>query len=227
MDVIKRYLWGKTDLTEYENGGEQCINYMSLEYKICVTFLSCIVYFTIIYNRINKLKVSSSIISPYFIEKIVGISSIITYIAQVYLKSVYSESLIFILNPCHVLLLLQAYCLLSKNTRFTFIIFYICNMNLFTGILGLINPFTNGLSEYEVYFFHIEHAQIGIINPLTMMIFDRYFQFSEFSLTNHIFGHCFFSSYQRLILFPISQLSYINLNFTICPSKSKLLILPS
>ena len=125
------------------------------------------------------------------------------------------------MNPCHFINLLQSICLVSKNTKFMRKVCLITATNAWTGWLGIINPLIRGLSCYEVPFFYIEHYQIGIINPLVLIYGQRYYDSETLSIKSHIYSHCFFSLYQRLILFPISEISLVNLNFTLCASMSK------
>ena len=224
-DKFNYYSLSGINFNDFETAGIQCANYMTIEFKITITIISIILYYLIIRKIFPSLKLEGKLIESSIIEKTAGIVSIITLIIQTYLKAVYSRSMIFMLNPCHFSLLLQSLFLIKKNTKTMKLCFYISTLNIFTGVLGLINPLTNGLTKVEKVFFVWEHILLAIINPFVLMIYkNRYYHHAELTLKNHILAHCFFSLYQRLILFPISQLLFVNINFTLCPALSKFLI---
>jgi hypothetical protein len=99
---------------------------------------------------------------------------------------------------------------------------YICMMNtMFSPWIAIAFPVTSGLSGlYEVEMFWIEHYLAGLINPLVLSLSGRYYTKSTISLKMHVFAHCLFGLWQRLVLFPVSQISETNLNYTLCPSNT-------
>jgi hypothetical protein len=97
---------------------------------------------------------------------------------------------------------------------------YICMMNtLFSPWTAIAFPVTSGLTGYfEVPMFWIEHYLAGLINPLVLSLSGRYYTKNTISIKMHIFAHCLFCLWQRLVLYPLAQISQTNLNYTLCPS---------
>jgi hypothetical protein len=130
-----------------------------------------------------------------------------------------SQQLIFIFNPCHMLLLVQAYLLINPNGLTERTIYTIVMNTLFSPWIAIAFPVTCGLDGYfEIPMFWIEHFMSAFINPLVLSLSHRYYTKNTISVRNHLFSHIFFGLYQRVILFPLSQITQANLNFTLCPS---------
>jgi len=92
----------------------------------------------------------------------------------------------------------------------------------FSSFIPLLFPVTLGLSGFfEKEIFWIEHYLYAIINPLVLSFSGRYYTDNTISIKNHLMGHCLFALYQRVILFPISLMTDVNINYTLCPSGSK------
>jgi hypothetical protein len=90
---------------------------------------------------------------------------------------------------------------------------------LFSPWIAIAFPDTCGLEGYlEVHMFWLEHYLGGLINPLVLSLSGRYYTKNTISFKNHIFSHCLFGIWQRTVLFPLSQASHSNLNYTLCPS---------
>ena len=82
-------------------------------------------------------------------------------------------------------------------------------------------PVTMGLTgPFEKEMFWVEHYLSAIINPLILSFSGRYYTDNTISFKNHLMGHCLFALYQRVVLFPISLMTDVNMNYTLCPSES-------
>jgi hypothetical protein len=158
--------------------------------------------------------------NPTILEYILGYMSIGIFILHCYYK-IQSKQLIFMLNPCHVLNLIQGYLLINKNeTRQRLV--YIGVMNtLFSPWIAIAFPVTCGLTGFlEVPMFWVEHYLAALVNPLVLSLSGRYYTQNTISVKYHIFSHVVFGIYQRAFLWPVSQLTHTNLNFTLCACKS-------
>lgn len=218
MESIKELLWGNIDLDDFESGGNKCLNYMSNNYRLLISFIMIPVY-SITFGLIvkyNKLK-TKKIITPSLIEMIFGYLAIFVYLLTVYMKG-YSKAILFMLNPCHTIGLMQAICLISKNTIFMKYLNNIgCNL-LFCCASALFTPNLTGLSNVEVFFFYYEHWEALLLNPIILIAGGRYFDENTFKFKTGVIASCFFGLYQRVVLYPISFLTSVNLNYTLCPS---------
>lgn len=168
--------------------------------------------------RIEIINDTKSLQSPSIIEKFLGYFSIFMFVSQCCYK-INSQQLIFIFNPCHMLLLVQAYLLINKNTVTQRTIYTVVMNTSFSPWIAIAFPVTCGLDGlFEIPMFWIEHFMSALINPLVLSLSHRYYTKNTISVRNHIYSHIIFGFYQRIILFPLSQLTHANLNFTLCPS---------
>jgi hypothetical protein len=121
------------------------------------------------------------------------------------------------LNPCHVINLVQGYLLINKNEMRQSMV-YICAMNfMFSPWIAIAFPVTCGLTGFfEVHMFWVEHYLAALVNPLVLSLSGRYYTKKTISLKYHIFSHILFGMYQRAFLWPLSQMTHTNLNFTLC-----------
>jgi len=224
MEAIADMLYGSIDMSEseFECGGINCKNYMSLKFKLIATVLFSLIYIYFIKRNFSNLQINEDTIqNPSFIEKIFGWSCIAVAIYTFYLKIFISKAGIYMINHCHILNLLQASCLLKRNTKTMKIINIITSNALFCGWTAIFFPSITGLTPMELFLFYLEHFQIALINPIIIFIFGRYNDDKTFSFNNQIFSYCFFGIYQRLVLYPISEITWINLNFSLCVNLSK------
>jgi len=131
------------------------------------------------------------------------------------------KQLIFILNPCHVVGLLESYLLLSPSGLFQRTLYTALMNTLFSPWTAIFFPVTAGLTApYEIPIFWVEHFLGALINPLVLSLCHRYYTPTTISMRNHLFSHILFCFYQRYVLFPLSQLTHANLNFTLCGAKT-------
>lgn len=112
-------------------------------------------------------------------------------------------------------MVLQAYCLWSYTSSTSQFVF-MYSLRYLLGALGaILSPDLYGLDQkYEVEFFFIEHYLIVLINPLLLLLSGK-FVFS-LNLVDHVACCALYSLVQRAVLFPISHLSWINLNYSLC-----------
>ena len=66
--------------------------------------------------------------------------------------------------------------------------------------------------------FFVEHFNCAFVIPLVLCLSGRYYTRDTISFRNHLFAHSVFGFYQRGVLFPVSLLTYANLNMTLCPA---------
>lgn len=217
MDFLKNSLWGNVDWNDFESGGETCYNYMSQEFRLFISFVMIPIYFYLIKRYIIIDYSCKALQKPNYIEKVIGCSGIVVYLLTIFMK-IHSRGLIYILNPCHTIGLLQSLVLLSKNSIHMKIISDLTFNLLFCGLMAILTPLLVGLNKLEVFFFFYEHYEILIINPIVIIFGGRYVSDNTFSLKTSIISSCFFGLYQRLFLFLIGSISFVNLNFILCPS---------
>lgn len=236
MTNINNVFYGKIDMKDFESGGQSCLLYMTDFFKILVTIITVPIYATLIQKLIYKTLFNKNSDDMYYkdtsynndillmkksslIEKLFGLLGILVYCFTVY-KKANSQSLLFMLNPCHTLGLLQSICLLLKKSKFTDSLVIITTNLLFCSVTALKSPNLVGLDQLEIMFFFIEHFNVLFTFPFAIIYFGRFNDLPLFNITSLIISHCFFGLYQRVLLFPLSRLTLVNLNYTLCCSLS-------
>ena len=112
-------------------------------------------------------------LSPSLFEKILGIIGFAAFIIQFYIKATYG-TLIYIINPCHLLILMQSFLLLTKKTKFTSLVFISCQRWVFGAWLAVVFPDHGGYTSFEVGLFYVEHYIVAFLGVQTLIIFGRY-----------------------------------------------------
>ncbi len=221
--IIKRFIGGVfTDNQDPDNGGHECAHFMTFKFRLGISFVAIIIYYLIYRSTIKKLQKELTteeakiVTQPSLLELILGYFSIGLFIINCIYK-MNSGQLIFIMNPCHMISLVEGYLLISPNGLTQRTVYTVLMNTLFSPWIALFFPVTAGLdAPFEVPLFWIEHFNCALISPLVLSMAHRYYNKSTISLRNHLFSHILFGAYQRVVLFPLSQLSHVNLNFTLC-----------
>jgi hypothetical protein len=167
--------------------------------------------------QIEILNETKTFQSASLFEKVLGYLSIFMLVLQCWFK-INSQKLIFILSPCHIILLFQAYILINPNNLTERTIYTVIMNTLFSPWFAIAFPVTCGLDGFlEIPMFWIEHFMAALINPLVLNLSHRYYTKNTISVRNHLLAHLMIGFYQRIVLFPLSQATHVNLNFTLCP----------
>jgi len=86
---------------------------------------------------------------------------------------------------------------------------------------GIVFAVVCGLDlPYELDFYWFEHYIGAFINPLLLCLMGRYHAKEYLSVYYRIYGFAFFSIYHRAVLFPMSMLTWANLDQTLCHAET-------
>ena len=204
-----------------EERGELCFSetsfYVRAPIHLSISLLNVIIL-RVLYSQKNQSLSSACTKKPHIhnIERSLGIVCALTLVLQIIYK-IRSQSLIFILNPCHSAVFILTYLLFSPYKHY-FMFNYLVSL-LLGSLLGLNFPATDSLKGFgEVELFYMEHCLplIGVITLASL----HYKEDSLLKMSWHQIGLSVFSLYHRLILWPISELYKVNLNFVICGNSS-------
>jgi len=93
--------------------------------------------------------------------------------------------------------------------------------NIFSPFCGIVFAVNIGLNlPYEQELYWIEHYLGAIVNPLALIIGGRYRSRRYFDFSYQIIGYAYFSLYHRFFLFPVSLLTWANLDQILCHSET-------
>jgi len=224
--VVKGALYSGIYSDTYEDigdGGPTCYKEMTVEFRVIIAIIMVpLQYFLQKYlvqkmkNKYkNKLQADVKL-EPSQLEKFFGVFSIIIFAVQMCYKFPQGKG-IFLLNPCHVVLLIQAYLLLTKKSETKNVIFANLVSLIFSPWCGILFAVDIGLDgPYEVEMYWFEHFLSALINPLILIIGRRYRDRQFFDISYRFIGFAFFSLYHRLVLLPLALATWANLDQTLC-----------
>lgn len=235
IQLVQNYLYGNAysaqpddDITE---GGYACFSKYPNGQRVWLNGVSAIINVYILYLTYSTVKCQSrecdprlvKHVKPNLIEKICGAMSLCVLITQICYKT-YQKKAIFMLNLCHQTLFLEAYLLLLPKTRKSGLVF-ICYMTWLCGsYMAVFFPNTTGLNmPYEIELFWLEHILI-CIGPMLLIYSGRYGFYKEslwMTVKKQYFGMACALIIQRFVIGPTAILTWVNLNYMICPNTSK------
>ena len=198
--------------------GEWCKNYSPPLFKYPIN--AFLVSFNIFYNLWMWRKYPENPVfktepkeNRYIIEKIFGYTCSIIWLLQIVYK-INSSSVIYITMPCHLTMILIA--IISFSPKKLYWVYNMLLSMMFGCTLALIFPGTTStlIGPYEVELFYIEHLIPFIVVPVYYILF-----FSDLKWWDpmvHQKGYCLFSIYQRAVCFPLSELTWVNINSALC-----------
>ena len=217
LDKIQLYgysnIWSDP-MNDKQNGGPFCKSEIPLAFKL-LTNLTIILLYIIILKKliIKKLKNFQALKKKnFYFENILSIICFIVFIIQ-FLYKLNSQVAIYTINPCHIATLLSGIILIKKKKDI--FLFRILTCFAFGCFLAIICPdLSLSKQPFEKEFYFIEHfLSLGT----TVYLYGNYFkENSVLSFYEHFYGFFFFSFYLRAVLWPISELTTININYTMC-----------
>lgn len=200
-----------------EEGGPHCAKENNFYFKLFSNLLIILINIFIIYkfskNTKEKKFENKNLGKKHKkIKKILGSISLLILLLQSILKLT-SKTFVFILNPCHLSCVVSIILFFSENKKpriFNFLLTL-----LFGCTLGLLFPaFGFVYFPFKKEIFYIEHLVPFVTSGY--LYFTEYNDIDFLSFKKHFEGFFYFSFYQRTILWGISELTWVNLNFTLC-----------
>ena len=205
-----------------EEGGSHCIGESNFFFKLISNVSIILINIFLMYyfskknnfeNLNEKKKLQKKLAKKHkIIKKILGYISVIVLIIQTLLK-LDSKTLVFMFNPCHLSCTLSVILFLSEQKKPK--IFSYLASTLFGCILAILFP-SFGISDspFKRKLFYFEH-----LVPYVAIIYLNYIEYNVYdflSFKKHFEGFFYFSVYQRMVLWTLSELTWANLNFTLC-----------
>lgn len=216
------YLVGGVDRNLAGNGGPGCVTFRSPQRKIVETVLLCgicVLAYKYAFQRIQKiLPERSTALEARTGRQLALVALTIMFGIQIGFKFG-SRTVIWLLQPCHMITALQIYLLAVPNHKHTNYLYRIHFGFLSGPILALLFPVTDSLSlpgEFEMYW--IQHLVLPLMpfyfyslgEPYTVDLTDK----GAFTVISYVY----FIFYHVLILQPIAMYSGVNVSTTLCPS---------
>jgi len=223
LSVITDYLIGGVDLNLAGNGGAGCPTFRSPQRKIIETVLvgglSILAYKT----AQKKIKSSTETRSGSHHQLFTGrqlvlIAITIMFGIQVGFK-IGSKTVIWLLQPCHMLTALQIFLLAVPNHKYTSFLYRVHLGMLCGPILALLFPVTSTLIfPFEVELYWIQHLVLPAF-PFYLNLLGEPYTIDFANKGSWILmSYAAFLFYHMVILQPIAILLGINVSTTLCPA---------
>ncbi|XP_021944465.1 transmembrane protein 164 isoform X2 [Folsomia candida] len=222
-DVIKDWLIGGVDFDLAGNGGPTCTDFTAnprrlIEFVFGIVFASGLIAWA--YKNCSLPEYRHAPRRDRGGRKtLLAIVSLVFGMEVAYKFA--TKTVIFLLNPCHVITAIQIYLLAATPSRFVTALFRI-HLNFLNGaLLALVFPVTNTLFlpfETEIYF--IQHFMMLVTPYYLLRVGGAYNveKFKDFSWT--YMGYAVMILYHFIILMPIAVPLQVNLSQTLCPAIS-------
>ena len=229
MQFIRDKLLGGVYNSTYEvqtDGGPKCASESTFEFKYCVNLMLFPLHALVIFlgmrqvyfyhsKKLDWLKKSGRGVNPGLLEIMQGLLCFFMIGCQLYFKY-HSRTMIFILNPCHLVTLLFGIVSLMPFNRFSDTLFCFSMASCFGAWIGIVFAENGELGQFELTMYYVQHVFAAFLAPVILFLGGRYSPSDQLRWPLPYFGFIFFSIYMRYFLAPISAFSWANLNHTLC-----------
>lgn len=226
MDSVAEWAYGGVDHELQGNGGPECAAFLTFKHRFFETGLACLfglLYLYWGYKRIHVPPVPKVIREDRGGKRALLVLMCLVFGMEIGYKFS-SKTVIYILNPCHIITLIQIFLLAAPPTsRLVTVLFRIHLHCLHGALLAIFLPVLNTRllpMETEVYF--LQHGLMLII-PFYLLRTGMGGVYtveplSDFSWAFQTCGLLFF--YHFLLLQGLGLVTQVNLNNMLCPAVS-------
>ncbi|XP_026680216.1 transmembrane protein 164 [Diaphorina citri] len=222
--TVSNWLWGGVDVSLMGNGGVECARYLSLERKLLEGLGVSVFVFLMMrwsYAKLAPLPREGSAayrLKHEPLKQILLVTMCVVFGMEIGFKFA-SRSVIFLLNPCHVVTAIQIYLLAAKPSKHVAAIFR-AHLNVINGpILACIFPEVDTLVlPLETSIFWMQHS-LMIVIPICMIHMGGVYSVEPPShMSWFTFSYGIVLLYHFILLQAISMAFQINLNHMLCPA---------
>ncbi|XP_070538119.1 transmembrane protein 164-like [Ptychodera flava] len=218
------WAYGGVDPKFVGNGGPECANFMGLyqraiETVVFTTFALLEVYYS--WGRLKIPDVPRTEPSDRLGKRILLVVLCLTFGVEIGFKFA-TRTVIYLLNPCHLLTAIQIYLLAAPPSKAVLVIFRLHLSMLSGALLAIIFPVVNTrLLPFETEVYWLQHILIYIIIPPYLMKCGGVYTpepLSDFWWVCWNLGVLF--SYHFVPLHALAVVLQVNLNNMLCPAPS-------
>lgn len=220
LDGVKDVLFGGIRPDIPGHGGEECANFLTVKSLTLETMLSLSVmgilgiFAALTYTMPKHYPRSDDFRSKHMM---LVFASLLFGIEIGY--KLCSKQVLYLLNPCHVITMVEIYLLAAKPGKFSFCVFRILMHQVYGPMLALIWPDTQcRLLPGETLVYWVQHGFIFFVVPPYLIYIwgpECVEPFSEWAWA--CFTGITFGIHNYFILQPLALITYVNLNFILCP----------
>lgn len=218
-------LYGGVDFTLPGNGGRECVDYLTFKQRIIETVVYELFTIFIFCKVIREVSIPKDL--PVYREgtgagkKFLLVSLCLVFGIEIGFKFA-TKQVIFLLNPCHGLTVIQIYLLAFPPSKKVLCVFRVHNYLLFGALQAVLFPVVNTrMLPFEVTNYWIQHLLILVVVPFFLVscqgpfVLEPIWDFTWATMTFTLF-----SFYMLLVLQPLGMILQVNLNNMVCPAVS-------
>ncbi|XP_060065489.1 transmembrane protein 164-like [Ylistrum balloti] len=204
------------------NGGEECRNFIVLFQRILESIFACVVAGFMIYPSLLRLTLPKKVTpidkTDRCGKRVLLVVMCLTFGIELGFKLATGQ-MIYTLNPCHIVTIIQIYCLAAPPTRSLTVIFRL-HLHLLTGApIALLFPVTNTrLLPFEVQTYYIQHTLMLVVPIYLLMIGGVYTAEPLRDLNWSFIATGLQYIYHFIPLQLLAYVSLVNLNNMMCPA---------
>ena len=221
-EYFQEVCYGGLNKSLVSQGGKECAEFLPNDQKIYETMVSTLIMSTasiISYKTISLPKVYPKDRNP-FGQRFLLLSLGLMFGIETGFK-IASRKLLFFLNPCHLLTVLQLMILASKPNRTSFALLRIMIHYVYGAFIAVFLAHMEGRYFYGEYIsFWCHHILIAFIVPPYLVYvwgpdsIEPVTNLGWNMLTGVIFG-----IHHHYVLQPLGMLAHVNLNYILCPAE--------
>jgi hypothetical protein len=210
-------------------GGEKCKNYVPFEvHAFEATFWCIFLMCSYTFFDITKIREevcfkseleSKSLVKKAVFRNILAIMHVIIIIHLFWCKWL-SNTILYLLQPCHLILIFQGIALISEPVLSAEIALYTVPAQV-GALLALVFPDTSGLIlPFETEAYWIQHVLITTITPIYLLSYNNTYKL--LNMKSIIVGTWMVAELHWGILEGLDYFSTINIDFMLCPTPAML-----
>lgn len=222
--TVKGILYGGVDHSLAGNGGPECLAAMSPMHRWVESVIATCLLVAECLWAWNQLSFPASFTPrPHSaaIRRYVTLGLALVFGVEIGFKFC-SRTALYLLNPCHILTLIQLLLLSREGTDKVSVILFRVQVYALTGpVLALLFPVLNTLRQpLELEWYYVQHYALLAV-PLYLLSLGGAFSFEALGDFNWaIFATSLLMLYHFCVLQPLALLSWVNLNTMLCPAVS-------
>jgi len=236
LESIRNFLKMSYEGVDFQlagNGGFDCYDYLTIQSRVTDTCVFVMLVFILIFPKIiRSLTLPKEWEIAKFCQKptaqrICGFRKFLLIALSIILGielgyKISERSWIFLLNPCHVITILQIYLLSSEPGRMCTAVFRLHIHLLFGAFLAFVFPVLNTRVRHgEQMIYYLQHFMITLVVPPYLIHTGGAYRCEPLRDFNWVLlAVVLFGFYMYFILQATSMYTLVNLNNMLCPAVS-------
>lgn len=169
-------------------------------------------------HKVSYTKAPQSLSKLSVFEKFMGLLHL-ALLCHLLLCKIKSEIVIFLLQPCHLILLFQTIALLSESIKLKSAVAVYCIPAQVGALLAITFPDTSGLDLYlETEAYWVQHVLITLITPIFILLTTKAYTLVNFQ--SICTGAWIIAFHHWVILEFIDFATLVNIDFMLCPTSA-------